>query len=78
MTIQDAANPNENVIGGGQVVEPKLIGFDFDMDSFVSVQAPVGTDPDTLTDQALALFSERIKSKDAIVCFAGNFDPDYD
>jgi len=56
----------------------KTVGFDFDMDSFVSVQAPEGTDPGTLTEQALALFAERISSGDAAVTFAGIFDSETD
>jgi hypothetical protein len=51
-----------------------FVGYDFTMDSFVSVQAPKGTDPDTLTAAALSLFRERLANNELIVTFDGIFD----
>jgi hypothetical protein len=48
---------------------PATIGFDFSMDSVVSVQAPPTTDPETLIEAAVALFRERIVSGHADVQF---------
>jgi hypothetical protein len=44
-----------------------MVAFDFEMDTFVSVQAPEGTDPDTLVQQALAQFAQRIAEGEAQV-----------
>ena len=47
-----------------------MVGFDFEFLSFVSVEAPVGTDPETLVETALDLFVERIRNGDyEINCF---------
>ncbi len=48
--------------------------FDFGMDSFVAVEAPEGTDPDTLHTQAIELFKERLASGDIVLEFLGNPD----
>jgi len=45
------------------------VGFDFQMDSFVSVMAERGTDPDTLICRALELFKDRLRSGEAEVSF---------
>jgi|2_EtaG_2_1085320.scaffolds.fasta_scaffold17516_2 hypothetical protein len=59
------------------VPEPeKIVGFDFEADTFVSVQAPEGTDPDTLHEQAIALFKERLAAGDFVVRFHEIFDED--
>ena len=48
----------------------EVVGFDFEMLSFVSVEAPDGTDPETLVEKALDLFVERIRNGDyEINCF---------
>jgi len=65
-----------HVTSKGTNVEPKIVGFDFDADSFVSVQAPEGTDPDTLYEQAKELFKERINSGNFEVTFVEIFDED--
>jgi len=56
------------------MAEEDLVSFDFIMDSFVAVQAPRGTDPETLVEQAKAKFVERLHSGDAIVVFDSVFD----
>ena len=55
---------------------PKMAQFDFIMDTFVSVQAPEGTDPETLYEQAQELFVERIIDGNAEIVFDGIFDED--
>ncbi len=48
----------------------EVVGFDFEMLSFVSVEALDGTDPETLVEKALDLFVERIRNGDyEINCF---------
>ncbi len=54
----------------------KMIGFDFEADSFVCVEAPEGTDPDTLIDAVIDKFKERIRERDFIVSFMGTYDPE--
>ncbi len=56
--------------------EPKMVSFDFIMDSFVAVQAPEGTDPETLIEQAKDKFRERLADGSAIVIFDSVFDED--
>lgn len=50
------------------------VSYDFGIDSLVAVDAPIGTDPDTLIEQAKAKFVERILSDDAGVVFENIFD----
>ncbi len=54
----------------------KMVSFDFIMDTFVAVEAPEGTDPETLYEQAKDLFRERLASGEAVVVFDGIFDED--
>lgn len=49
-----------------------MITFDFGMDSFVAVEAPEGTDPDTLHALALEKFKERLAQGDVVLEFLGN------
>ena len=50
------------------------VSYDFVLDSCVAVDAPIGTDPETLIEQAKAKFVERILSNDATVAFENIFD----
>jgi len=54
----------------------KMSTFDFAMDSFVAVEAPEGTDPETLHEQALEKFKERLRDGDVMLEFMGNPDLD--
>lgn len=58
--------------------EVKMVTFDFIMDSFVGVDAPEGTDPDTLIDQAIELFRESLRNGNAVVIFDKVFDDNDD
>ena len=55
----------------------KLVSYDFEMDNFVGIKAPEGTDPDTLVDQALTEFALRLQQPGEVTvqCFQ-IFDPD--
>jgi len=50
------------------------VSYDFVLDSCVAVNAPIGTDPETLIEQAKALFVERILENDVSVVFETIFD----
>ena len=50
------------------------IAYDFTLDSCVAIDAPIGTDPDTLIEQAKAKFVERILDNDITVVFENIFD----
>jgi len=50
------------------------IAFDFEVVSYVSINAPKGTDPDTLLEQARTLFAERTATGEAEVMFFQTFD----
>ena len=48
----------------------KRVGFDFELLSFVSVKASVGTDPEMLVETARDLFIERLRNGDyEVYCF---------
>lgn len=54
----------------------KIVSFDFQLTSFVGVEAPEGTDPKTLIEKAKERFLERIANDDCDVeCFQ-IFDPE--
>ena len=50
------------------------ISYDFNIDSLVSVEAPIGTNPDTLIEQALQELIRRAASKDLTITFEDFFD----
>ena len=50
------------------------VSYDFTLDSIVAVDAPVGTDPETLVEQAKAKFVQRILEDDVSVVFENIFD----
>lgn len=50
-----------------------MITFDFEMDTFVSIDAPEGTDPDTLHQQAIELFRDRLAGGEAQVTLFQTF-----
>lgn len=52
----------------------KLVNYDFSIDSLVSVQAPEGTDPETLISQAMIKIIQRIREKDLTLVFDTCFD----
>jgi hypothetical protein len=48
----------------------KNISYDFEVTSFVGIEAPEGTDPETLIEQAAEEFVRRFRSNEAeIQCF---------
>ena len=52
----------------------KQVKYDFSMDSLVSVDAPIGTDPNSLIGQALNKFIQRIEDNDATLTFETIYD----
>ena len=50
------------------------VSYDFTLDSCVAVDAPIGTDPETLIEQAKAKFLERILDNDVQIVFENIFD----
>ena len=54
--------------------EKMKVSYDFVLDSCVAVDAPIGTDPETLIEQAKAKFVQRILEDDVTVSFENIFD----
>jgi hypothetical protein len=52
----------------------KNISYDFSLDSIVAVDAPIGTDPDTLIEQAKQKLIQRIFEDDCTMVFENIFD----
>lgn len=52
----------------------KNISYDFGLDSIVAVDAPIGTDPDTLIEQVKQKLIQRIQEDDLTVVFENIFD----
>ena len=52
----------------------RTVNYDFTIDSLVSVEAPIGTNPDDLVDMVLQKLIERAKEKDLSVMFDTCFD----
>ena len=52
----------------------KMISYDFSLDSIVAVDAPIGTDPDTLIEQAKQKLIQRIQEDDATIVFENIYD----
>jgi tellurite resistance protein len=57
----------------------KIVSYDFLIDNIIAVKAPVGTDPDTLIDQALEQLIQRCHQHGEIsFIFDKVFDPEAD
>ena len=52
----------------------KNITYDFGLDSIVAVDAPIGTDPDTLIEQAKQKLIQRIQEDDVTIVFENIYD----
>lgn len=52
----------------------KNISYDFGLDSIVAVDAPIGTDPDTLIEQAKQKLIQRIQEDDVTIVFENIYD----
>jgi len=50
------------------------VSYDFSVDSIVAVDAPIGTDPDTLIEEAKQKLIERIEEGDITFLFENIFD----
>ena len=57
------------------------ISYDFAVDNVIAIDAPIGTDPDTLIEQVKQKLIERIQEGDIVFQFENIFDSetgDYD
>lgn len=52
----------------------KNISYDFGLDSIIAVDAPIGTDPDTLIEQAKQKLIQRIQEDDVTIVFENIYD----
>jgi len=52
----------------------KNVFFDFTIDSLVSVEAPEGTNPDTLIAKATEIFRTRLETGELLIMCEGTFD----
>ena len=52
----------------------KEVSYDFSLDSIVAIDAPIGTDPDTLIEQAKQKLVERILTDDVVIVFENIYD----
>ena len=52
----------------------KNVYYDFGRDSIVAVDAPIGTDPDTLIEQVKEKLIQRIQEDDVTIVFENIFD----
>ena len=50
------------------------VTYDFALDSIIAVDAPIGTDPDTLTDQVLDKLAQKVAERDLTFRFENIFD----
>ena len=50
------------------------VSYDFSLDSIVVVDAPIGTNPDTLIEQAKQKLIQRIQEDDVSIVFENIFD----
>ena len=50
------------------------ISYDFAVDNIIAVDAPIGTDPDTLIEQVKVKLIERIQEGDITFTFENIFD----
>jgi len=54
--------------------KPKIITFDFRVDSIIAVDAEVGTNPDDLRQQVLSRLAHKARVDDIEVTFENTFD----
>ena len=52
----------------------KKINYDFAVDTLITVEAPVGTDPHSLVDKALAKLSVQAAHEQVVIAFQCTFD----
>ena len=54
----------------------KIINYDFAVDTLITVEAPVGTDPHSLVDKALDKLSIQAALLQVVIAFQCTFDPE--
>jgi len=54
----------------------RVVSYDFDIQSIVAVDAPYGTDPDTLIEQVFIKLIQRARHQDIELVCENTFDPE--
>ena len=54
----------------------RIVAYDFDIQSIVAVNAPYGTDPDTLIEQVFIKLIQRARHQDIELVCENIFDPE--
>ena len=54
----------------------RIVSYDFAVDSIVAVEAPYGTNPETLMSQALIKLIQRVRHNDVELHCENTFDPE--
>ena len=52
----------------------RIVSYDFSVDSIIVVDAPYGTDPDTLVGQALIKLIQKVRQDDLTLICENTFD----
>ena len=54
----------------------RIVNYDFQVDSIVSIKAPYGTDPDALIGQALIKLIQKVNQRDLELRCENTYDPE--
>ena len=57
-------------------MKSQIINYDFNIDTLVTVEAPMGTDPNTLIEKAITKLKEQVNRSDITLSFDQCFDAD--
>lgn len=52
----------------------KNVSYDFSLDNLVAIDAPIGTDPDTLIEQVKEQLIQKIREDDVTIVFEHIYD----
>ena len=61
-------------VSDAKIEMSKNVTYDFGLDSIVAVDAPIGTDPDTLIEQVKEKLIQRIREDDVTIVFENIYD----
>ena len=57
-------------------MKTKIINYDFNIDTLITVEAPIGTDPYNLIEKAITKLKRQVNSSDITLSFDQCFDAD--
>ena len=57
-------------------MKSKIINYDYNIDTLITVEAPTGTDPNTLIEKAITKLKEQVNCSDITLSFDQCYDPD--